>query len=137
MTTVTENDFDEKLKDFIVGYREVVINGFDDRWQKIEQEIYNKHISETIGALLSRQATLSIEMASAPTTWNGHVAPLFLRCMVDAYITLAWILSKPEQRSKKYIEYGLGQEKLFIEFLEEALHEEPDSFDSESIKKND
>ena len=135
MTTATENDFDEKLQDFIVGYREVVINGFDDRWQKIEQEIYNKHISETIGALLSRQATLSIEMASAPTTWNGHVAPLFLRCMVDAYITLAWILSKPEERSKKYIEYGLGQEKLFIEFLEEALHEEPDSFDSESIKE--
>ena len=92
MTTKQEKDFDEQLHDFIVGYRKIVINGFDDRWSKVKQEIYSKHISQTIGALMSRQATLSIEMASAPTTWNGHVAPLFLRCMVDAYITFARIL---------------------------------------------
>ena len=127
------SEFDRKLQDFVDGYRGIVIAGFDDRWGKVKQEIYNKHISESIGALLSRQATLSIEMASAPTTWNGHVAPLFLRCMVEAYITLAWILADPEPRSKKYIEYGLGQEKLFVEFLEEALSEDPDSYDAEMM----
>jgi len=120
-------EFDEKLQDFISGYKEVVIAGFDDRWGKVKQEIYNKHITETIGALMSRQATLSIEMAAAPTTWNGHVAPL--------YIILAWILEKPEERSKKYIEYGLGQEKLYIEYLEEALSEDPDSYDSGTIRE--
>ncbi|MEW6181494.1 MAG: DUF5677 domain-containing protein [Chloroflexota bacterium] len=127
--------FDEMLSDFVQGYKDVVVRGFDDRWGKVRQEIYDKHTSETIGALMSRQATLSIEMAAAPTTWNGHVAPLFLRCMVDAYITLAWILADPKERSRKYIEYGLEQEKLFIEFLEEALEEEPDAYDSESIKE--
>lgn len=134
MNTHQKKSFDEKIHDFISGYRAIVSKGFNDRWSKVKQEIYDKHISETIGALLSRQATLSIEMASAPTTWNGHVAPLFLRCMVEAYITLAWILAKPEERSKKYIEYGLGQEKLFIEFLDEALNEDPCSYDAETIK---
>lgn len=127
--------FDEILSDFVQGYKDIVVRGFDERWGKVRQEIYDKHISETIGALMSRQATLSIEMAAAPTTWNGHVAPLFLRCMVDAYITFAWILADPKERSRKYIEYGLGQEKLFIEFLEEALEEERDAYDSESIKE--
>ena len=133
MTTEQERNFEE-LENFIAGYRKIVINGFDDRWSKVRQDIYNNHISETIGALMSRQATLSIEMVSAPTTWNRHVAPLFLRCMIDAYITLAWILSKPQERSKKYIEYGLGQEKLLVEYLEEVLNEAPDSFGSKSIK---
>lgn len=128
-------EIDETISDFVQGYKDIVVRGFDDRWRKVRQEIYDKHISETIGALLSRQATLSIEMATAPTTWNGHVAPLFLRCMIDAYITFAWILVDPKERSRRYIEYGLGQEKLFIEFLEEALEEEPNTYDSESIKE--
>ncbi|MYC60877.1 MAG: hypothetical protein F4X09_11900 [Gammaproteobacteria bacterium] len=126
---------DEIMSDFVQGYKDIVERGFEDRWCRVRQEIYEKHISETIGALMSRQATLSIEMAIAPTTWNGHVAPLFLRCMVDAYITFAWILADPIERSRKYIEYGLGQEKLFIEFLEEALEEEPHTYDSESTKE--
>lgn len=135
MNNNSNERFDELLSDFVQGYKNIVVRGFDERWGKVRQEIYDKHISETIGALMSRQATLSIQMAAAPTTWNGHVAPLFLRCMVDAYITFAWILADPKERSRKYIEYGLGQEKLFIEFLEEALEEEPDAYDSESIKK--
>lgn len=125
----------EILSSFMDGYADIVTKGFNDRWSKIRPEIYDKHISETIGSLMSRQATLSIEMVNAPTTWNGHVAPLFLRCMVDAYITFAWILANPKERSLQYIHYGLGQEKLFIEFLNEALEEDPDSYDSERIKE--
>lgn len=135
MNTEAESDNEKMLSDFVNGYIENVHEGFDDRWGQIKPEIYDKHIHESIGALLSRQATLTIEMAKAPSTWNGHVAPLFLRCMVEAYITLAWILAEPKSRSKQYIEYGLGQEKLYIEFIEEALDEEPDAFDSESIKE--
>jgi hypothetical protein len=37
--------------------------------------------------------------------------------MTDAHITLAWILHDPPERAKKYILYGLGQEKLQIEHL--------------------
>jgi len=123
------------LENFIQSYTENVRAGFEDRWKQVKPEIYQKHIHEAIGGLLSRQATLAIEMAMAPSVWNGHVAPLFLRCMIDAYITLAWILDNPTQRSEKYIHYGLGQEKLYIEYLEESHREEPDSYDADAIKK--
>jgi hypothetical protein len=127
--------FDALLSEFIQGYEEIVTQGFDARLSQVTQEIYDKSISETVGALMSRQATLSIQMASAPAIWNGHAAPLFLRCMVEAYITFAWILADPNERSRKYIAYGLGQEKLIIAFLEEALSEESDAYDHESIKQ--
>jgi len=37
--------------------------------------------------------------------------------MVDVYITFAWILEDPLDRSRKFILHGLGQEKLYIENL--------------------
>ena len=43
-------------------------------------------------ALLARQATLMIDLSSAPQLWNWHSAPLFLRAMADVHITLSWIL---------------------------------------------
>ena len=125
----------ELLSDFVAKYPDNVRTGFDERWSLVRPEIYDKYVHECIGGLLSRQATLTIEMAMAPSTWNVHVAPLFLRCMVDAYITLAWIFDEPIERSEKYIKYGLGQEKLYIEYLQEALQEEPDSYDAANIQK--
>jgi len=58
--------------------------------------------------------------------WNGHIAPLILRCMIDAHITLAWILKEPIERAKRYILYGLGQEKLYIEHLKSGKAPEDD-----------
>ncbi len=135
MNTSVKDDSDEFIRSFISGYRHIVVAGFDERWSMVDQEIYNKYVSETIGALLSRQATLSIEMICAPTTWNAHVSHLFLRCMVEVHITLAWIFSKPEERSKKYVEYGLGQEKLLVEYLEEEISKFPDSDYSETVRE--
>ena len=122
------------LEDFVKKYTDITQAGFDERWKQITPDIYEKHMHECIGALLARQATLSIEMAMSPSTWNPHVAPLFLRCMIDAYITLAWILEDPRERSEEYIHYGLGQEKLYIEYLKESLDEDLDSYDAEGIK---
>ena len=81
----------EKQKDrlwkFVREYCENARRGFDDRWSQVKIDIYEKHTHEAIGGLLSRQATLSIELAKAPSMWNGHIAPLILRCMTDVYIT--------------------------------------------------
>lgn len=41
--------------------------------------------------------------------------------MVDNYINLAWIFIDPPTRSKKFIEYGLGQQKLMIEHRKKEL----------------
>jgi uncharacterized protein len=53
--------------------------------------------------LLARQATLAIELASAPQLWNGHSAPLFLRAIKDVHITLSWILLDPTTRARHYL----------------------------------
>ena len=52
------------------------------------------------------------------------MAPLVLRPMVEALITVAWILRDPEQRSKDFMLYGLGQEKLLLEHEKARLSEE-------------
>jgi hypothetical protein len=103
-----------------------VQEGFQDRWGKYRQDIYHNNISEAIGGLFARQGTLAIEMARNPGIWNGHIAPIILRCMTDTHITLAWILAAPEERSKEYIRYGLGQEKLHLEFLKNEADQAPE-----------
>lgn len=107
----------EKIMNFMDSYCEIVITGFRERWEKWDVKIYDSEIYESIGGLLSRQVSLTINLANSPTIWNGHIAPLILRSMTDAHITLAWILIDPQERAKKYILYGLGQEKLYIEHL--------------------
>ncbi len=113
---------------FIDDLIEKTIDDFESRWAQVEIDLYHSETFEVIGGLLSRQATLLIEMASAPAIWNGNIAPLILRCMTDLHITLAWILNSPEERAKKYILFGLGQEKLLIEHYKISLEEqdEPD-----------
>lgn len=81
-------------------------------------------------ALLARQATLTIELASAPQLWNYHSAPLFLRAMADVHITLSWILLDPTTRARQYIDHGLGQAVLALEHKRKKL----ESADADSKK---
>lgn len=107
----------DDIMEVMQSYSSIVEKGMNERWEKLPLELYESETYEVIGGLMARQATLSIELAMSPSIWNGHLAPLVLRCMTDAHITLAWILFEPTERSKKYILYGLGQEKLQIEHL--------------------
>ena len=65
------------IEDFVFKYSGNVKAGFEDRWGKIDLDIFDNQFHECIGALLARQASLTIEMAHAPSTWNGSVGPLF------------------------------------------------------------
>lgn len=88
-----------------------------------EPEVFN-----VLTALLARQATLAIELGSAPQLWNGHSAPLFLRAMTDVHITLSWILLDPMTRARQYIDHGLGQAVLALEHRKKEMeHVEGDS----------
>src|SRR6266436_5291154 len=86
-----------------------------DRLKKWPLDLAKRELHEVVGALLARQVTLASQLAACPPIWNGHIAPLVLRAMADAYITLAWILKEPLDRCRKFIHYGLGQEKLQLE----------------------
>ncbi len=84
-------------------------------------DLIEPQVHSVLGALLARQGTIAIELAQAVSAWNYHSAPLFIRAMVDAHITIAWLMLDPKDRSKKYVEYGLGQSKLHLEHLKSDL----------------
>ena len=101
--------------EFIDSYTSYLNESFTKLWEQINIEYDKLDAYAVIGGLLSRQVTLSLEMARSPSVLNGHSAPLFLRAMTDLHITLAWIMLDLEERSKKYILHGLGDEKILVE----------------------
>lgn len=94
------------------------------RWDEWTFNLARAEVHKVVGALMARQVTIATQLASNPSIWNGHIAPTLLRTMVDVYIMLAWILQQPLDRSRKYVLYGLGQEKPFLENLKASLTEE-------------
>ncbi len=105
----------ERFWDILENYSARVKAEAATRIEKWGFDIENEHQFVVVGGLLARQATLASEISAAPSIWNEHMAPIFLRVMVDLHINLAWILKDPETRAKSYIEYGLGQAKLMVE----------------------
>jgi hypothetical protein len=85
------------------------------RWTKWPLDLSQNEVHEVAGSLLARQVTLATQLARSPPIWNGHTAPIILRAMADVFITVAWILKVPIERSRKFIFYGLGQAKLSLE----------------------
>lgn len=108
---ISLKDIQQLIEDFSSCAREEL----DDRLGKWPPNSSNYQLHEVAGALMARQVTLAIEIVKCPTIWNGHVAPIILRAMADVYISLAWVLRDPEDRCKRFIHYGLGQEKLQLE----------------------
>ena len=123
------------VQKLIQDYEEYLVESFHSLWDLVEIEADKLEAYTVIGGLLSRQVTLSIELARSPNTWNGHSAPLFLRAMTDLSIAFGWILGDLEERSKKYIMHGLGDEKLLMEQYIQEAEENPNSPNAEDMKK--
>ena len=128
------------LLPLVDAYCNTVEKGLYERWDKLPIELYDSETYEAIGGLLARQTTLSIQFMTAPSIWNAHMAPIIMRCMMDALITIQWILRDPSARAKKYVLYGLGQQKLYIENMKAREdHDAPEiaaSIDSEAAWLN-
>jgi hypothetical protein len=111
-----------KATEAIIGnYVRMVEKELSERWKGWSLDLSCREMYEVIGALLARQVTLATQLALSPSIWNSHVAPLILRSMADNYINLAWIFGDPVDRSRKFILYGLGQEKLQVAHLKAHL----------------
>lgn len=116
------DDINNKLLEIVHEYIESVRSELITRWNAWRVDMSQVEKYEVIGALLARQVTLATQLASSPSIWNGHTAPLILRAMVDNYINLAWIFHNDTLiRAKKFIAYGLGQEKLVIEHRKQEM----------------
>lgn len=111
----------------ICTYLKLVREGFDERWQKLPKDAFESEITEAIGALLARQVSVARRIARNPGVWDWHIGPILLRTLVDTHITLAWILADPLSRARKFVSFGLGQEKLQIEHLKAVNAENNDT----------
>ncbi len=111
----------QELERIVGTYTDMVRAELAGRWSKWSLDLTRSELHEAVGGLLARQITLATQMARAPSTWNAHLAPIVLRSMTDVYITLAWILRDPLERSRQFILYGLGQQKLMLEHRKAQL----------------
>jgi len=127
----------EEEKDIIelVESYELYLNeSFNELWGQVKIESDQLDAYSVIGGLLSRQVTLSMQMARSPNILNGHSAPIFLRAMTDLHIALSWIMIDLVERSKKYILHGLGEEKLLMEHYKKEV-DHPDNSNAEHIEQ--
>jgi hypothetical protein len=111
----------EEIDKIVSNYVQAVTLELHERWANWTLDLAKREMHEVIGGLLARQVTMAIQLAEAPSIWNGHIAPLILRSMTDNYINLAWIFGDPLERARKFILHGLGQEKLHIEHFRAKL----------------
>lgn len=105
---------DDPLEQFVFGFRNAVRADLQARLDNWPLDLNDVDAYEVVAALLSRQATLVMEMASSPGVWTQHVAPILLRAIADVFIGLAWILKDPQARARRFVEDGLGAIKLQI-----------------------
>lgn len=84
----------------------------------------DKYTAWVVSALLARQAKIAVKIVGAPSIWVQDIGMILLRSMVECLINLRWILADAGMRSRRFVEYGLGQEKLHIAHLESALGDE-------------
>ena len=116
-----EGDTSDSIEAFVRGFRNAVRADLRARLAEWRLDLNEVEAFEVVAALLSRQATLAIEFAAAPSMWTPHSGPITLRAMADVFITMAWILKDPGPRASKFVEDGLGAIKLQIAHQERAL----------------
>lgn len=126
-----EPDFASFVQKYLAGIHSELVA----RWQVWPVSIVNPGPSEVTIGLLRRQFSLAAHMAMNPGILTPEVAPILLRCMVEAYIWLAWILEDPNDRAKKFIDDGLGKEKLIIKHRTDECEEQGLNADDDPILK--
>lgn len=112
------------LTQAIDEYVQCAREGFFARMNEWNRDIFDNEVNEVVGGLLARQMSLARTLAQSPQVWNPHILPVVLRCMADVYITFCWIVKDVNARSRQFVEYGLGQEKLVLEKYREYLAKE-------------
>lgn len=128
-----KEESDEPLERFVIVYRNAVRRDLRARLSNWPLDLNDVEAFEVVTALLCRQATLAIEMASSPAVWTPHTGPILLRAIADVFISLAWILKDPGPRSRKFVEDGQGAIKLQIAHQKRAREAMTDANEIEQM----
>lgn len=116
-----------KIIELMDEYVRLIRESANRSWENVQLDLNHTQIYEVLGGLLFRQVSLVTQLALSPRTWNPHVGPILIRSMVETCITLGWIKIDPLPRSRQFIEYGLGQEKLSLEHIKADITERGDN----------
>lgn len=128
-------DSEDPFERFVFDYRNAVRADLRARLTNWPLDLNDIEVFEVVTALLCRQATLAMEMASSPGVWTPHTAPILLRAIADVFINLAWILKDPRPRARLYVEDGQGAIKLQIAHQKRALEAATDPNDADELRQ--
>jgi len=128
-------DTEDPIEQFIFDYRNAVRADLRARLANWPLDLNEVEVFEVVAALLCRQATLVMEMASSPGVWTAHTAPILLRAIADVFINLAWILKDPRPRARLYVEDGQGAIKLQIAHQKRALEAATDANEADRLRQ--
>jgi len=130
-----EKEFFDQIASNTKEYRRLLKLQLEERWKLVSVDLSKTAEYEVVFGLLSRQCSFVNEMSYSPYTWNELFLPVIMRCMVENYINLSYILLNPEVRAKSFIKYGLGRETKMLEF---ARNKEPKTqIDRDFIEYNE
>ncbi len=101
-----------------VYYEKLEVEHFE-RISKSDINLTKTQNHEVIHGLLARQITLVSGMVKSLPTWNEHIAPIILRCIIDATITLKYIYLDVDKHVQQFVDFGLGQETLMLKRIKE------------------
>jgi hypothetical protein len=117
-------EFKSNLNQLLTTLIEDLEQEVPKRWNAIDIKMEQKEVYEVLFGQLARQITLTMQFATNQNCWTDDLAPIILRCLADNYINFSWIAKEPSSRSKKFILYGLGQEKLALEHRKKQILED-------------
>ena len=120
--SITEHEFMEEISDIIIEYDKNLRAEVELRLNNWTFDHESSAMHNVISGLLSRQTAITLEVMGSPPILHGVVIHIILRSMIDVYLTMAWIFhSDSENRAQKFIDYGVGQEKMMKDFREAEL----------------
>lgn len=129
-------DYNSSFSKAIFDYHAALKEEIRYIWNNWDIKILEKEIYEVIIGLLTRQVTITIQFTNASYLWTDDIGPLVMRCLLDNYINYSWILIDKEDRVRKYIAYGLGQEKLIVEHRKRQIELDGNNPEEDSIIKS-
>lgn len=109
----------DRLTHVLKAYKLELSEEIRDCWNRYQVDLAEPKRAEVLSALVARQSRLATMLVTDPVLWAVDLSRITLRCMVETHINLKWLATiGRDEDLDNFIEYGLGQEKLFLEHLE-------------------
>lgn len=104
-------------------------------WNDARVDLADPTRHNVIIGLLARNLGLACDIVQNPGLWIMPISAILVRCMIETQIRLTWLIRcGTDMDFKDYVEYGLGQEKLYVEHLKRLSLE--DRLDKQEITED-